>query len=126
MGVQGERLLKTYDTAAATGTNFTIVYQSAANQITRVSGTEQIIVGVIENGPLKASESARVCFGGMAKVHAGTGAITRGQELRSDSRGYAVPAGTAGADEILGYAEEAAVTDGQIIAVRIAPHTRAQ
>ena len=121
MAVQGERLLKTYKTAAAVGTSYVFVYQSAANQITRCSGTSNVIVGVVENNPA-INEPARVCFSGMTKVRAGT-AITRGAQLRASSgleggQGDAFTGTTT--DECGGYAEESG-SRGELISIRVAP-----
>lgn len=120
MAVQGERLLKSYNVAGATGTSFVIGYISAADTIARASGSGSLLVGVIENNPTNSSDKASVVVSGMAKVHAGTAAIARGAGLTADARGYAIATTNSG-DNIIGYAEEASTVNGQLIQIKVAP-----
>jgi len=119
MAIQGERSLKSYAVAAATGTSYVIGYISAANTIARATGSGTIIAGVIENNPKVADDVASVCVLGMTKVHAGTGAISRGDVLTADSRGYAIA--VTGTEYAIGTAEEASTVDGQLIAIKVIP-----
>jgi len=120
MSVQNaDRQLKTYKVAGATGTELIIGYQSAANTVAQATGTGVMAVGIIENNPATSSDVARVCYGGITKVHAGTGAIARGDKLTSDGRGYAVK--TTATENSVGYAEEASTQDGQLIEIRVTP-----
>lgn len=118
MAVQGERLLKSYNVAAATGSSYIIGYISAADTIAKATGSGVFYAGVIENNPKNSSDKASVVVSGMAKVHAGTGAIARGAALTSDARGYAI-ATTNGGDNIVGFAEEASTVDGQLIQIKV-------
>lgn len=120
MAIQAERHLANFGVAAATGTSFVIGYLSAANTVARADGSGRAYIGIIENDPALADESASVCIGGLSKVHAGTGAISRGDSLTADARGYAV-ATTNDLDQIVGRAVDASTADGQLIAVVVSP-----
>lgn len=120
MSVQNsDRSLKSYAVAAATGSSYVIGYISAANTIARTSGSGVIMAGVIENNPNDTDDVARVCTLGITKVHAGTGAIARGNVLTSDGRGYAIA--VTGTEYAIGIAEEASTQDGQLIEIKVLP-----
>lgn len=120
MSVQNSsRDLKTYKVAGATGTAYILGYISAADTVAKATGTGVFCCGVIENNPDNANDVARVCTMGITKVHAGTGAIARGDKLTSDARGYAIK--TTASENQVGTAEEASTQDGQLIEIKVLP-----
>ena len=122
MAIQNSnRDLKTYKVAAATGSTYVIGYISAANTVARATGTGVQFCGVIENNPATSSDVASVCTLGITKVHAGTGAITRGAKLTSDARGYAIASANDATAPVIGTAEEASTVDGQLIEIKVLP-----
>jgi len=125
MAVQGERMLKSYDVAAATGSTYVIGYISANNTVARASGTGAFFAGIIENAPTNSSDKASVCVAGLTKVRAGTAAILRGTPLTSDANGHAITLAATATSHVLGYAEEAPTGYGQLFAIRVNPqHAR--
>ncbi len=88
------------------------------------AGANARVLGVLTNKP-NTNEAAAVAVAGIVKVVAG-GAITRGQLVRSDANGAAVPATApggswAGATEnVAGIALENAVA-GQLVEILLTP-----
>ena len=121
MTVQGEKLLKSYKVAGATGSTYVVGYQSAADTVARATGTGAMMVGIIENNPTNASDRASVCFSGMTKARAGTAAIVRGAVLTSDANGHVVTQTNAATSYSVGIAEEASTAYGQLIALKVNP-----
>lgn len=74
--------------------------------------------GVLQNDPSAAGQGANLCALGQTKCYAG-GTCTAGAVIASDAAGRAVNA--ASGDFGLGYALEAATTDGQVISIWFQP-----
>lgn len=128
MSIQSsQRFLKSYGVGTTSllgvngGTDYVIVYQSGPNTVARADGTGRIFEGIMENNPNNVNDVARVCYGGISKVRAGTGPIIIGDLLTSDARGYAIKKLVTTTSPSIGVAQEANATDGQLIEIRVNP-----
>lgn len=65
------------------------------------AATNEQPVGVLQNKPQYPGDAASVAISGVSLVMAGTGGLTAGQGVKSDSTGHAVTA-TLGTDRVLG------------------------
>lgn len=90
------------------------MYVSAANTVT-IAGANAKVVGVLQNTPDAANETAVVRVCGTTKVVAGE-AIAAGKYVTSTSAGKAEVADAAG-EHCFGVALEAATADGDIIEI---------
>lgn len=75
------------------------------------------VTGIAQNAASAAGEAVSVCVMGVSKAVAGA-AVTKGAALQADATGRVIAATTA--DEVLGFALEAAAAAGDQITVVVA------
>ena len=75
---------------------FKAVVTAADGQIDLVAGSGSRFDGVLYNKPTAAGRAATVAISGRVKMVAGTGNVTRGQNLMSDADGRAITGASTG------------------------------
>lgn len=81
---------------------FRFVEIATDGQVDLVSAAGGNAIGVLMDKPNAAGRAAQVAVNGVAKVVAGTGGVTAGDEVQSDGSGEAIAA--AAGDKVLGRA----------------------
>lgn len=96
------------------------VVMASDGQVDNVQSAGGDADGVLLNKPSAAGRAATVQVGGVAKVKAGSGGITRGQKVQSDATGKGILA--ASGDHVLGKALTTAAEDEYFSCLLVSKH----
>lgn len=77
--------------------------------------THELAMGVVANKPQYVNNAAEIVISGVVPVQVGTGGVTAGQAVKTDSAGQAITA-TVGTDVVLGIALDTAAA-GSLVPV---------
>ena len=93
---------------------YSFVKVTGAHQVGLATANTDLVVGVLQNKPQVNGQAATVAIRGVSNVIVGTGGVTAGDKISSDSNGHAVTTPGTGSPIVLGIALNTAAAGSMV------------